>query len=136
MWPHRRVFFLPPHLFTDLLSRLRIVVRWSRLRKESAVSRGRQVFFLLLRAHTFSYKGGTDNGLLRGPPESGSPWTTTSDGEAAVTFMHILLGCLVGTRCFPALFFPFSDALFEKKMQKRLLFMEGSPWRPPLFSEA
>jgi hypothetical protein len=25
---------------------------------------------------------------------------TTSDGEAAVAFMHILLGCLVGTRCF------------------------------------
>jgi hypothetical protein len=42
---------------------------------------------------------------------------TTSDGEAAVAFMHILLGCFVGTRCFRLFpnewYISVSDACFE-----------------------
>jgi hypothetical protein len=48
----------------------------------------------------FFLQGGIDNGLLRGPKSGLSSWMTTSDGEAAVAFMHILLGCFVGTCCF------------------------------------
>ncbi|KAF8486119.1 Arv1-domain-containing protein [Russula ochroleuca] len=50
-------------------------VRWSRLRR-------------------------VDDGLLRGPKSGSSSWMTTSDGEAAVAFMHILLGCFVETASF------------------------------------
>jgi hypothetical protein len=61
-------------------------------------------FFSFIGAYmhrpVFFFQGGIDNGLLRGPKSGSLSWMTTSDGEAAVAFMHILLGCFVGTRCF------------------------------------
>ena len=71
-------------------------MRWSRLRKEYPLV---PAVFGAYTLSTWVFKGGIDNGLLRGP-ESGSSWMRTSDGEAAVAFMHILLGCFVGTRGF------------------------------------
>jgi hypothetical protein len=67
------LFFLCYHIHIHIFSRT--VVRWSRVRRSDIV-------FPPLA------------------PSSGSSWPKSmSDGEAAVAFLRILLGCLVGTRC-------------------------------------
>jgi hypothetical protein len=80
-----------------------IVVRWSRHRKESP-PHGRY-WDLLAHIDLGFFKGGFhSNGLLREPESE----------EAVVAFMHILLGCFVGTFLFLSFFFSitnsFSDA--------------------------
>ena len=81
-----------PHLADAIIS-LCIVVRWSRLRKESSRHIGA---YLLTSTWVLFYQGGIHgNGLLREPESE----------EAAVAFMHILLGCFVGTSCFRLVFF-------------------------------
>ena len=81
-----------PHL-TDAIIPLFIVVRWSRLRKESPRHVGA---YLLTSTWVLFYQGGIhSDGLLR----------ELESEEAVVTFMHILLGCLVGMSCFRAFYF-------------------------------
>ena len=91
-----QVFILPfsPHL-ADTIIPLCIVVRWSRLRKESPRHIGA---YLLTSTWVLFYQGGIhSDGLLR----------ELESEEAVVTFMHILLGCLVGMSCFRAFYFYF-----------------------------
>jgi len=95
-------------------SLLRTVVRWSRVR-------------------------GANVGSLHAPA-SGSSWPTSlSDGEAAIAFLRILLGCFVGmhTPHYFNIMEHFSDVIFFfGEMQKRPRSTEGSRWRPFLCSRA
>ena len=106
-WPSARLH--PPLFLLTLYPHSRrltdVILPFAQLCAGHAFVRGLPScpLFRSLLTSTWTSQGRIDNGLLR--PESGSTWMTMSDGEAAIAFMNILLGCLVGTCCFQLHFF-------------------------------
>lgn len=110
---HRHVFILPSSFspYTHILGGLLMLFYpFAQLCAGHAFVRGLPScpLFRSLLTSTWTFQGRIDNGLLR--PESGSTWMAMSDGEAAIAFMNILLGCLVGTCCFQLQFFFWMEA--------------------------
>lgn len=89
-------------------------MRWSRLCKSPLpppVLLGVSFFFIIRDLHRSGFGlGATINGVPC-VAQSGSSWAT-GDGEAAVAFLRILLGCLVGMCCY---------SLFLKRQRNNVL---------------